>query len=52
MDRGRLRLGFVAGVPGKIKGEINQGHMEKMNFYVPYYAELVEEYKRQGIWPR
>ena len=43
---------FVAGVPGKIKGEISRSHIEKMEFYAPYYAQLVKEYKRQGIWKR
>jgi carbonic anhydrase/acetyltransferase-like protein (isoleucine patch superfamily) len=43
---------FVAGVPAKIKGEITPSNIEKMDFYMPYYIGLVEEYKRQGIWSR
>ena len=43
---------FVAGVPAKVRGELTQGHIDKMRFYMPYYTGLVEEYKRQGIWRR
>jgi carbonic anhydrase/acetyltransferase-like protein (isoleucine patch superfamily) len=43
---------FVAGVPAKVKGQLTQSHIEKMQFYMPYYVGLVEEYKRQGIWSR
>lgn len=43
---------FVAGVPAKIKGQVAQSHIEKMDFYVPYYDALVKEYKKQGIWNR
>jgi len=43
---------FVAGVPAKIKSEITQSNIEKMEFYMPYYVGLVQEYKRQGVWKR
>ena len=43
---------FVAGTPAKIRGELTESHIERMNFYMPYYIGLVEEYKRQGIWKR
>lgn len=43
---------FVAGVPAKIKGELTESNIGKMEFYMPYYAGLVKEYKRQGIWRR
>jgi len=43
---------FVAGVPGRIRGELTQHNIEMMEFYMPYYIGLVEEYKRQGIWRR
>jgi len=43
---------FVAGSPARIKGEINQRNIDRMEFYMPYYDGLVEEYKRQGIWRR
>lgn len=43
---------FVAGTPAKIKGELTQSNIEKMEFYMPYYIGLVQEYKRQGIWQR
>lgn len=43
---------FVAGSPAKIKGELTQQNIDKMNMYMPPYAELAREYKRQGIWKR
>jgi len=43
---------FVAGVPAKIKSEITQSNIDKMEFYMPYYIGLVKEYKKQGIWRR
>ena len=43
---------FVAGVPAKIKSEITRSNIEKMEFYMPYYVGLVQEYKRQGVWKR
>lgn len=43
---------FVAGSPARIKGELTQRHIERMEFYMPYYVGLVEEYKKQGIWRR
>jgi carbonic anhydrase/acetyltransferase-like protein (isoleucine patch superfamily) len=43
---------FVAGSPARIKGEITQRNIERMEFYMPYYVGLVEAYKRQGIWKR
>ena len=27
-------------------------NIERMEFYMPYYVGLVEEYKKQGIWRR
>lgn len=43
---------FVSGIPAKIRGELTQHNIEMMEFYMPYYVGLVNEYKRQGIWRR
>lgn len=43
---------LVAGVPAKMVGELTQHNIKMMEFYMPYYVELVKEYKRQGIWRR
>jgi len=43
---------LVAGTPGIVKGEITKRNIEAMNFYMPYYVQLVQEYKRQGVWRR
>ncbi len=39
-------------MPAKIKSVITQSNIEKMEFYMPYYGGLVQEYKRQGVWKR
>ena len=43
---------LVAGVPAVVKGMLSQHNMEVMDFYMPYYVGLLNEYKRQGIWSR
>ncbi|MFC2059123.1 gamma carbonic anhydrase family protein [Chloroflexota bacterium] len=43
---------FVVGSPAKIKGKLSQSNIDKMEWYMLPYADLVKEYKEQGIWKR
>ena len=43
---------FVVGSPAIIKSELTKKNIEKMEWYMPPYADLVKEYKEQGIWKR
>ena len=39
---------LVVGVPGKVRGEIRERHLERMKWYSDVYIEKTKRYKRQG----
>ena len=39
---------LVVGVPGKVRGEVRERHLELMKWYSDVYIEKTERYKRQG----
>ena len=40
---------FVAGVPGKIRGEVSQEYIDRMFYNVKTYADLAQQYKEHGL---
>ena len=40
---------FVVGRPAKIKGEVTQSQLERIEAGVRWYLDLTEEYKKQGL---
>ena len=39
---------IVAGLPGRVRGEVEERHLELIGWYRDIYVEKTERYKRQG----
>ena len=40
---------IVAGLPGRVRGEVEERHLELIGWYRDIYVEKTERYKRQGL---